>query len=217
MNLIIDIYNLAVTNIVFKGLIVSLMGLGILSSHAVSFRYLLSKNFIYVCLMLPTLILFVTTVIATNLYLSLGMIGALSIVRYRTPVKSQYELALYFSLICIGIISGVNFKLSLITFLFLILLPLGYFIFIKLFKIEKILNNDDTEKIYKISVKLNISNTHKFLRDNNLTNYLSRIENDKENKNTLIVFVLKDYAISMNLLNKLENDQNVTDIQFFTN
>ena len=72
------------------------MGFIILLVHGTFFRYLLYKNFIFVSLILPVMVLLVTKVIATNLYLSLGMIGALSIVRYRTPVKSQYELALYF-------------------------------------------------------------------------------------------------------------------------
>ena len=58
--------------------------------------------------MLPVIILIVTQTISTNLYLSLGLIGALSIVRYRTPVKSQYELAYIFGLIAIGLVAGVN-------------------------------------------------------------------------------------------------------------
>ena len=41
--------------------------------------------------------------IAGNLGLSLGMIGALSIVRFRTPIKSSLELIIYFIYIVIGI------------------------------------------------------------------------------------------------------------------
>ena len=80
------------------------------------------------------MVLLVTKVIATNLYLSLGMIGALSIVRYRTPVKSQYELSLYFSFICIGIIIGVKLSYAVYAFIFLCAIPLFYHILIKIFE-----------------------------------------------------------------------------------
>ena len=56
----------------------------------------------------------ITTLIAGNLALSLGMIGALSIVRFRNPVKSPLELVIYFALITIGIGTAVNFKLSIL-------------------------------------------------------------------------------------------------------
>ena len=82
-------------NIIITTLTVALMGFTTLLIHSFYYRYLLAKNFIFVSLLLPTMVLLVTKVIATNLYLSLGMIGALSIVRYRTPVKSQYELTFF--------------------------------------------------------------------------------------------------------------------------
>jgi|TARA_B110000438_G_C15748250_1_gene621714 hypothetical protein len=64
--------------------------------------------------LLPVITMIITTLIAGNLALSLGMIGALSIVRFRNPVKSPLELVIYFALITIGIGSAVNFKLSII-------------------------------------------------------------------------------------------------------
>ena len=38
----------------------------------------------------------VTSVITGNLALSFGLVGALSIVRFRNPVKSPFELSIYF-------------------------------------------------------------------------------------------------------------------------
>ena len=62
----------------------------------------------------------ITNVISNNLALSLGMIGALSIVRFRNPVKNPLELVIYFSLITLGIAYGVNpnwgFLLTAIVF-----------------------------------------------------------------------------------------------------
>ena len=45
--------------------------------------------------LLPATTYVVTKVISDNLALSLGMIGALSIVRFRNPVKSPLELVIF--------------------------------------------------------------------------------------------------------------------------
>lgn len=59
----------------------------------------------------------ITSVISNNIALSLGMVGALSIVRFRTPVKNPSELVIYFSLITIGIVVNVNPNIA-INFVF---------------------------------------------------------------------------------------------------
>ena len=43
-------------------------------------------------ILLPPITMVITTLIAGNIALSLGMIGALSIVRFRNPVKNPFEL-----------------------------------------------------------------------------------------------------------------------------
>ena len=63
---------------------------------------------------LPIITFVITKTIYGNIALSLGMIGALSIVRFRNPVKSPLELVMFFALITIGIGTAVNFKLSLL-------------------------------------------------------------------------------------------------------
>ena len=76
-------------------------------------RYLLMQNNLIIAIILPTVALVITRAISSNFFLSLGMIGALSIIRYRTPVKSSYELALLFSLITTGIVGNINYKYSI--------------------------------------------------------------------------------------------------------
>ena len=52
--------------------------------------------------------------ISGNLILSLGMVGALSIVRFRTPIKEPIDLVYIFWSIAVGIATGVGFyKISL--------------------------------------------------------------------------------------------------------
>ena len=50
----------------------------------------------------------ITSAISNNIALSLGMVGALSIVRFRTPVKNPSELIMYFILITLGIVTNVD-------------------------------------------------------------------------------------------------------------
>ena len=61
-------------------------------------------------MVLPVITYVITKTITGNIALSLGMIGALSIVRFRHPVKSALELIIYFDLITIGIATSVRTK-----------------------------------------------------------------------------------------------------------
>lgn len=69
-------------------------------------------------------------VISGNLVLSLGMVGALSIVRFRTALKDPLDIIFIFWAISAGIANGVaNFKLSITASLFFALVM---FIFSKM-------------------------------------------------------------------------------------
>ena len=63
--------------------------------------------------LLPVVTMIITVLISGNIALSLGMIGALSIVRFRNPVKNPFELVIFFALITIGIGFATNFILGL--------------------------------------------------------------------------------------------------------
>ena len=65
-------------------------------------------------LILPVVTYVITKTITGNIALSLGMIGALSIVRFRNTVKSALELVMYFVLITIGIAASVNMDFAYI-------------------------------------------------------------------------------------------------------
>jgi len=70
---------------------------------------------------LPIITYVITSVIAGNIALSLGMVGALSIVRFRNPVRSPLELTVYFSSITMGIAAAVNIYWAIELFLFILL------------------------------------------------------------------------------------------------
>ena len=68
-------------------------------------------------LLLPILTYVITSVISGNIALSLGMVGALSIVRFRNPVRSPLELSVYFGAITFGITASVSIKWLLLLVL----------------------------------------------------------------------------------------------------
>ena len=86
---------------------------------SVSNRKYLSDNF-------PLLVLttvFIITIVKSSLALSLGLVGALSIVRFRTAIKEPIELIYLFLCIAVGLGLGANQKIITII---ATLLVLGY-------------------------------------------------------------------------------------------
>ncbi len=67
-----------------------------------------SKKFNVSLVMLTVLTAMVMTVIGNNLALSLGMVGALSIVRFRTAIKDSRDTAYIFWTIIVGICCGAG-------------------------------------------------------------------------------------------------------------
>jgi|TARA_B100001971_G_scaffold213463_1_gene246890 uncharacterized membrane protein YhiD involved in acid resistance len=77
---------------------------------------LYSKNFNITIIMATMVSTVIIIAIAGNLALSLGMIGALSIIRFRTPVKDPKDITFLFWAIAVGIINGIQFyKLSILS------------------------------------------------------------------------------------------------------
>ena len=70
----------------------------------------------YVGTMLTAVSWVITFAIAGNIALSLGMIGALSVVRFRTPVKSPVDLVNFFYFVTLGIAFSTRILSGLILF-----------------------------------------------------------------------------------------------------
>ena len=67
-----------------------------------------SRSFAVTLVGMTLLTCMVTLAISTNIVISLGMVGALSIVRFRTAVKDPMDLAFLFWTISVGIICGAG-------------------------------------------------------------------------------------------------------------
>jgi hypothetical protein len=93
-----------------------LVGLFIFYIYKKSFQGVLYQRSFNVSLIAITMVItLVIMTISGNLILSLGMVGALSIVRFRTPIKDPVDLVFIFWAISVGIANGVGyFNLSII-------------------------------------------------------------------------------------------------------
>ena len=81
---------------------------------------LYSKNFNLTLVMTAITVNAIIIGISGNIILSLGMVGALSIIRFRTAVKDPKDTAFIFWAITIGVVNGVGYyELSVITTLFI--------------------------------------------------------------------------------------------------
>ena len=72
--------------------------------NALSNRRALAKTFVLISLTTMLII----TIVKSSLALSLGLVGALSIVRFRTAIKEPEELAYFFMVIAIGLGIGAG-------------------------------------------------------------------------------------------------------------
>ena len=105
----------------------------------------------------------VITIVKSSLALSLGLVGALSIVRFRTPIKEPEELSYLFICIAAGLGFGANQTLITLTSVVLILAFMTMF---------KIFRKSSIEKNMFISLELN---TDKLKDKENLLKNINKI------------------------------------------
>lgn len=95
---------------ILVGLVIAyLIGMFIFMTYRKSFRgvvYSFSFNFSLVLMTMVTTLVIMT--ISSNIVLSLGMVGALSIVRFRTAVKDPMDIVYMFWAITVGITVGAG-------------------------------------------------------------------------------------------------------------
>ena len=100
---------LSLQDITINIIMAAVMGFVIFLSYALSHRgTIYSRKFNASLVMLTVLTGTVMTVIGNNIALSLGMVGALSIVRFRTAVKDSRDTVYIFWTVIAGICCGVG-------------------------------------------------------------------------------------------------------------
>ena len=184
----------------------------ILSGYAIRFALIFSgqmwaKSFAQTVsfFILPIITFVITKTIYGNIALSLGMIGALSIVRFRHPVKSALELIIYFDLITIGIAASVKNNYAVILSILTVV------ILISLKVINNIQKKNNKKSFYNVSfnegLELNqievISSKKIDVIENN--NNLKSVLNDNESKDYIYRLVFEDKIELQNFKNEIEN------------
>ena len=79
--------------------------------RSINKRSFYNKNFNLSLLVLAIIIAAIILTIQSNIVVSLGMVGALSIVRFRTAIKDPMDLVFLFWAISVGIICGAGFSI----------------------------------------------------------------------------------------------------------
>jgi uncharacterized membrane protein YhiD involved in acid resistance len=166
-----------VTNLLIAFLLSHILSLVYVKySNSLSNKKIFSNNF-YLITLTTTLII---TVVKSSLALSLGLVGALSIVRFRAAIKEPEEIAYLFLCIAIGLGLGANYTLITV---------IGFVIILALVIIlnRYTRKNIDQEEMFctislnkKINLEelLNMLKKHSnylFLRDFDITDRFSQI------------------------------------------
>jgi len=149
-------------------------------------------------LILPVATYVIVITISGNIALSLGMVGALSIVRFRNPVKSALELVMFFVLITIGIATGVKIKYSIllvtVSVFIIISIKLGHYIS------KKIINKSFYNVSFNDGIALNTIEISS-------TSPIKSIENNKNIKN--IIYFKEEKLVIYRLAFENEKELNI--------
>ena len=164
-------------------------------------------------IMISTITFLIITVVKSSLALSLGLVGALSIIRFRTPIKEPFELSYLFMSIAIGLGFGANQWLptsiviifSLVVLIFYSknsnnLIDGSYFIYMDFEKSENDMEIEDIllEIGKNINVDMNLRRVDRNLESTKITiNALISSNEDLVKLNKDLVSILKPTSISI--------------------
>jgi uncharacterized membrane protein YhiD involved in acid resistance len=109
--------DISVTSIALTLLFSFALGLFIFFIYRVSYKGVMySKTFNVTLIAMSIITSAIILAVTSNIILSLGMVGALSIVRFRTAIKDPIDIAYLFWAIGMGIVTGAGLlKLALIS------------------------------------------------------------------------------------------------------
>ena len=200
-------------NIIFPVMICAVSGALIYLVHGYFLnKYLLIQNNLMISIILPTVALVITRAISTNFFLSLGMIGALSIIRYRTPVKSSYELSLLFALITIGVVGNVNPKYAIGLSIFVSSVGIFFYLLNKFFPKMLINNNEKQSQGVEMIITTNNQKNNILNQYSEFVHSIEDIENEDSVKKTIIISNLRDIDEGRKIREEIIDDKSVENI-----
>jgi uncharacterized membrane protein YhiD involved in acid resistance len=177
--------------------------------NAISNRNIFSNNFVLI-ITTTTLMIFV---VKSSLALSLGLVGALSIVRFRAAIKEPEELAYLFLAIAVGVGLGANYTIlicvAFVMIVFFIILQSFYFVKSESSK-EMFCNISINKKIILSDVLSLIKNnsTQVLLRDFDISDDFSQLG---------VVISFKNTNQLETISNEIEKNYSGATIKFLDN
>lgn len=126
-----DVQPVSLESVVFNSLIVFLLSLIILITYKKSYQTTVYNRSFAISLPISAMVTSVIILsVSSNIILSLGMVGALSIVRFRTALKNPLDTVFMFWAVGLGITVGAG--LSLVAIISTIIIAIAIFALIAL-------------------------------------------------------------------------------------
>ncbi len=174
------------------------------------------KNFSSNFMMLAITTMIIITIVKSSLALSLGLVGALSIVRFRAAIKEPEELTYLFLNIAIGLGFGADQKLaSLIGFVFVASILIGKHFFFKTTSQEY--QNLIVTLSTQAPVKDKMNSIIEILKEYCVRVDLRRFDENDSMLETSFVIEIDDYKQINNAKNKLQEKFSNISISFIDN
>lgn len=135
-NIDLSTTELSVALIAFTLLFSFALGLFIFLVYRASFKGVLySKTFNVTLIAMSMITASIILAITSNIILSLGMVGALSIVRFRAPIKDPIDIAFLFWAVGTGIVCGAG--LWMLALISSVVIGIILFVFSKISDVKK--------------------------------------------------------------------------------
>lgn len=161
-------------------------------------------------ILIPTTTLTIT-IIKSSIALSLGLVGALSIVRFRTPIRSPYELILYFSLLTVGIAAKVDLTITIILIITLTITPFFISLVSNRVKLKKGRSKEKKQIFLNFSGKIKSTELQSLGEEKYVKNYT--VEKKEGDFFHIKVFAFFDNLNEKNnFINKWQNSINSFDV-----
>lgn len=185
-----------------------LIGLGIYYVYKRCYIGVVYDHSFNVSLVVMTILVSIIIVtISSNITLSLGMVGALSIVRYRTAVKSPMDLMFMFWAITSGIAIGANYYYIVI---------IGYIFVAITFFTLKSAKGDTTTYMLIINIHSGVETEENIRRELNRYKYnlRSKIVKGECTELSFEVRIKRDNMNITDVITKIEGVNDVTLVQY---
>ncbi|MCH9844489.1 MAG: DUF4956 domain-containing protein [Alphaproteobacteria bacterium] len=161
--------------------------------------------------MLPIITFVITKVISGNIALSLGLVGALSIVRFRNPVRSPFELSVYFASITMGIAASVS--LFWLLFLAASLSTAAGVIIVLYYLSPKITGNAYFETSFSEGNHKSTLEVRATAPIENLYNHQSLMSASRQEKKYVYMLASNNFDAMKEIADTMNNEKLVTNVQ----